>query len=185
MNNTTKAALSERPSSSPTREPGAAVAEASAHLSRMLREEPHRLRRRSISLGIPVVDADDAAQNAALRAWRSLSSLRSPDAGPMCAWLDAIVRTTVIDMQRARKDDLGEVLCERLQSPQDVEHEAEVHEHLAAVLRAIEDLPPQLRRPLELSAVDELSAEQIGERLGITPAAVRQRISRARRALRG
>jgi len=74
---------------------------ASAHLARMLRAEPQRLRRRSISLGVPAFEADDAAQNAALRAWRLLGTLRSVDEGPMCAWLDTIVRSTAIDMHRA------------------------------------------------------------------------------------
>lgn len=160
------------------------IAVASARLDTMLRTEPERLRRRSISLGVPPADADDAAQNAALRAWRSLSALRSADAGPMCAWLDTIVRTTAIDMNRARKDDLGEVLCERLASPQDVEAEAELRERLEAAFRAIDALPDDLRQPLLMSVVDGLTAQEIAQRLSITSAAARQRVSRARRALR-
>lgn len=47
-------------------------------LSAMIEGDPDRLRRRSISLGVPVDDADDAAQNALLRAWRSISHLDTP-----------------------------------------------------------------------------------------------------------
>ena len=162
-----------------------ATAVASARLDRMLRTEPDRLRRRSISLGVPVADADDAAQNAALRAWRSIPGLRSAEAGPMCAWLDTIVRTTAIDMNRARRDDLGEVMCERLASGQDVEAEAELRERLEAAFRSIDRLPDDLRRPLLMSVVDGMTAQEIAHSLGIAPAAARQRISRARRALRG
>lgn len=161
------------------------TAVASERLGSLLRSDPGRLRRRSISLGVPIDDADDAAQNAALRAWRSLGSLRSSDAGPLCAWLDTIVRTTAIDMSRARKDDLGEVLCERLASGQDVEGEAELRDRLEAAFRAIHRLPDDLRHPLLMSAVDGMTAQEIGQELGIAPAAARQRISRARRALRG
>lgn len=157
---------------------------ASRRLDSMLRAEPDRLRRRSISLGVPLADADDAAQNAALRAWRSLSALRSADAGPMCAWLDVIVRTTAIDMNRARKDDLGEVMCERLASRQDVAAEAELRETLERALRAIDGLPDDLRHPLLMSVVDEMTAPQIADELAISPAAARQRIARARRMLR-
>ena len=160
------------------------IDEASARLDSMLRAEPDRLRRRSISLGVPLSDADDAAQNAALRAWRSLHGLRSAEAGPMCAWLDTIVRTTAIDMNRARKDDLGEVMCERLVSRQDVEAEAELRDRLESVFRAIGGLPDDQRVPLLMSVVDGLPAHEIALRLGLEPAAVRQRISRARRALR-
>lgn len=162
-----------------------AAAIASERLDSMLRSDPGRLRRRSISLGVPIDDADDAAQNAALRAWRSLGSLRSADAGPMCAWLDTIVRSTAIDMSRARKDDLGEVMCERLASGQDIEAEAELRDRLEAAFRAIDRLPDEFRQPLLMSVVDGMTAQNIGQELGITPAAARQRISRARRALRG
>lgn len=157
---------------------------ASARLTTLLRSEPQRLRRRSISLGVPVDEADDAAQNVALRAWRSLASLHSTEAGAMCAWLDTIARSTAIDMNRARKDSLGEVMCEKLESGQDVEAEAEIHASLSEALAAIAELPEDLREPLLLSAVEGYAAGEIAERLGITAAAVRQRVSRARRLLR-
>ena len=63
----------------------------------------------------------------------------------MCAWLDVVVRTTVIDMQRARKSDLGEVMCERLESGHDVERDAEIHDELLSALSAIEHLSPELK----------------------------------------
>nr|WP_272949069.1 sigma-70 region 4 domain-containing protein [Microbacterium sp. RG1] len=45
------------------------------------------------------------------------------------------------------------------------------------------NLPDELRRPLLLSVVDGLSSAQIAERLGLTAAAARQRVARARKAL--
>jgi len=170
-------ALAERPSVSRMTAPD--------RLAAMLRAEPQRLRRRSISLGVPVSDADDAAQNAALRAWRSVDALRSSDSGSVCSWLDTIVRTTAIDMHRARKDDLGEVLCDRLESGQDVAREVELQEQLTAAFQAIASLPPTLREPLLLFVIDGRSAGDIAKELGLSAATVRQRIARARRALRG
>ncbi|MCB8044038.1 hypothetical protein JM654_06775 [Microbacterium oxydans] len=71
-------------------------------LSAMIEGDPDRLRRRSISLGVPVDDADDAAQNALLRAWRSISHLDTPQPGRMCAWLDVIARNVAVDLARQR-----------------------------------------------------------------------------------
>ncbi|MFK4790285.1 RNA polymerase sigma factor [Microbacterium sp. ZW T5_56] len=156
---------------------------ASGRLMDLLRGDPGRLRRRSISLGVPIDDADDAAQNAALRAWRSLGDLRGAEEGQLCAWLETIIRSTAIDMNRARRDHVGEAMCETLESGQDVAGVAEARERLTAVLRAIDALPNGLRQPLLMSVVDELPTAEIARRLGLSAVAVRQRISRARRAL--
>ncbi|MFF2276261.1 sigma-70 family RNA polymerase sigma factor [Agromyces sp. NPDC058126] len=153
-------------------------------LTAMLSAEPHRLRRRSISLGVRPDDADDAAQIAAMRAWRSIDGLERTDAGTMCSWLDVIARRTAIDLARRIPPTDGEVECERLRARHDVEHEAELHERLAVVLQSIRALPPELRDALLMSAVDGKSAGEIAERFGITPAAARQRVARARRALK-
>lgn len=163
------------------------VLEGRAHLTEMLREEPERLRRRSISLGVHPNDADDVAQNAALRAWRAVDDLRATDRGTMCSWLDAIARTAAADLsrrERVRQTD-GQVKCDSLEHPERTEESAELHDSLVRALEAIRALPETLREPLMLSVVDELSAREIAERLGISPATVRQRVSRARRSLRG
>ena len=44
-------------------------------------------------------------------------------------------------------------------------------DHPAATVAAIRDLPDALREPLLLNVVDELSAPEVAERLGITAAA--------------
>lgn len=153
-------------------------------LASMLTAEPHRLRRRSISLGVRPDDADDAAQIAAMRAWRAIDGLERTDAGTMCSWLDVIARRTAIDLARRTPPTDGEVECERLRAEQDVEREAELQARLAAALRSIRALPAELRDAMLMSAVDGRSAGEIAERLGITPAAARQRVSRARKALK-
>src|SRR5690606_33544859 len=66
----------------------------------MISGQPDRLRRRSISLGVAPDDAPDVAQTALLRAWRSIETLRSPEPGQMCAWLDTIARNVAIDLAR-------------------------------------------------------------------------------------
>lgn len=49
----------------------------------MLQSESQRLRRRRISLSVPVDDADDAVQNVALYAWCSVANLHSVEAHPV------------------------------------------------------------------------------------------------------
>lgn len=161
-----------------------ASAERRRALTAMLSADPQRLRRRSISLGVRPDDADDAAQIAALRAWRGVDGLERADPGTMCSWLDVIARRTAIDLARRTPPSDGEVECERLRAAQDVEREVELQARLAAAVQAIRALPPELREPLLMNAVDGLAAEEIAARLGLSSAAVRQRVSRARKALR-
>ncbi|GAA1958110.1 RNA polymerase sigma factor [Agromyces allii] len=178
-----------------------------ASLVAMISGDPERLRRRSISLGVARDDADDVAQTVLLRAWRSIERLHAPEVGQMCSWLDTIARNAAIDLarQKARRpavrlDDgfgsadgggadaaggrgaSGGVV---VASAANVSGEVETRLLLDGALQAINALPESLRRPLLLSVADELPAAEIAERLGITTAAVRQRITRARKAIAG
>lgn len=156
-----------------------------AVLSELIAADPDRLRRRSISLGVPIDDAEDAAQTALLRAWRSIAHLETPEPGRVCSWLDAIARNVAIDLARRRARRPEAILDDDTAGAQPSVHAAvEIRVFLDGALDAVHALPETLREPLLLSVVDELTAEQVAERLGIEPAAARQRISRARKALR-
>lgn len=154
-----------------------------ASLTAMIAAEPDRLRRRSISLGVAPDDAEDVAQTALLRAWRSIEHLHEPEPGRMCSWLDAIARNAAADLARQRARRPVAALDEDLPDDASVAADVEMRVILDGALDAIRGLPDSLREPLLLSVVDELSAPEIAERLGITPAAARQRISRARKSL--
>lgn len=154
-----------------------------ARLVTMIGSDPQRLRRRSLSLGVPFSDADDVAQNALLHAWRSIEQLESPEPGQMCSWLDSIARNAATDLARRTVRRQADALDDEAADPSSIATEAELRQILDGALAAIRALPASLRDPLVLSAVDGLSAADIAERLELTPAAVRQRIARARRAL--
>ncbi|UOQ90954.1 sigma-70 family RNA polymerase sigma factor [Agromyces endophyticus] len=151
-------------------------------LLELIADEPLRLRRRAISLGVRPDDADDLAQTVLLRAWKAIDGVRDPGAGTVCAWVDAIARTTAIDHLRGRRlDDRLDDESRALVPAADDRLEARTD--LRAALRAIGDLPEQLRTPLVLSALEGRPGNEIAELLGISPALVRQRIRRARQRL--
>lgn len=172
--------LRAMPSPEPEPEP-----DARASLTAMISADPQRLRRRSISLGVPIDDADDVAQTVLLRAWRSVERLENVTPGGMCSWLDTIARNAAVDLARWRARREESPWEEAAPDPHSVAEEVETRVVFDGAVRALHDLPDTLREPLLLSAVDQLSAEEIAVRLGLSPAAVRQRISRARRALAG
>lgn len=152
-------------------------------LTAMISSEPDRLRRRSISLGVSPNDAEDVAQTALLRAWRSIEHLKSPEPGQMCSWLDRIARNAAIDLARQQGRRPQEPLSDAMADAANVSGETEIRLFLDGALQAIRSLPVTLREPLLLSVVDELTAPEIAERLNISSPAVRQRITRARQAL--
>lgn len=154
-----------------------------ARLTQMIGDDPQRLRRRSLSLGVPFSDADDVAQNALLRAWRSIEQLESPEPGQMCSWLDSIARNAATDLARQSIRRPADELDGETADSANVASEAEIRHVLDGALEAIRALPASLRDPLLLSVVDGLSTDEIAARLGSTPGAVRQRIARARRSL--
>lgn len=157
--------------------------DARSSLLAMITGQPDRLRRRSISLGVAPDDAQDVAQTALLRAWRSIETLKSPEPGQMCSWLDRIARNTAIDLARQQARAPVVPLNEGIEDPKNAHREIEILEILDGTLRAIQDLPQSLREPLILSVAEELTAPEIAERLQISAAAARQRISRARKRL--
>lgn len=152
-------------------------------LRSMLTDEPRRLRQRSISLGVHPGEADDVAQTIALKAWRAVNGVRSTDYRPMCAWIDTIAKNAAADYTRLRSRAREVELDDDLEAAVDAESEMEIAERFDKVVTAISTLPESLRIPLILSAVDGLSTDEIAAELGLASANVRQRISRARRAL--
>ena len=135
--------------------------------------------------------AEDAVQDAAMRAFRYIDSLRGADARP---WLLGIVRNTCFSaMERVRH------------TPQQVEFdEAEFEAALADGARgtdpavelqrrhtrlevdaAIRALSPPLREVIVLREFEDLDYAQIAQIAGVPIGTVMSRLSRAREKLRG
>jgi len=143
--------------------------------------DPQRLRRRAISLRVPLSDADDVAQAAAERALAASTQLRSVEQASVCGWIDMIIRNVATDHLRSpRLLPLDEQWHEATVPGADA-----VFEKLAW-LRQLEwnlwQLEPLHREVLALRAQGHSTAE-IAAHLNITGATARQRLHRARKAL--
>jgi len=116
-------------------------------------------------------EAEDRVQDVFLRACDKLHTLH--DVSKARAWLLQIARRLCIDHARRRTPPalLGE-------HPAPAETPAE--DNSERLLSAIARLPPDFRETITLYYLDGRSSERVAASLGITPAAVRQRLVRAR-----
>jgi RNA polymerase sigma-70 factor (ECF subfamily) len=135
-------------------------------------------------------DAEDAVQEACLRAWTAFSTLR--DESKIRSWLYRILRTVLSDgLERdgrrhrlaamARIEDVPETA---LASADDVVF-AEVVTRLSseAVFAALAAIPEAFALPVEMHDIDGLKYHEIAESLDVPVGTVMSRISRGRRLL--
>jgi RNA polymerase sigma-70 factor (ECF subfamily) len=136
----------------------------------------------------------DVLQDALLNAFRALQQFRG-DAN-FATWLCTIARRLCI---RARRDfdrfyslddplstEEGQAILRQLidqhaQDPETIVIENDLRER---VQQAVAELPDSLRPVLVLRDIEDLSTEETARRLGITQAAVKARLHRARELLR-
>lgn len=122
-------------------------------------------------------DAEDAAQDAFVDAWRSLHRYRG--AASFRVWLARIVTNRCLDLIAARRPT--QTLPEVLEAPGgDASDRAQDRARLSALTRAILLLPPDARAALVLRELQGLSYAEVAEVLGVSLAAVKGRIHRAR-----
>ena len=138
-------------------------------------------------------DADDAAQDVFVKAFKNLKNFR-PEAA-LYTWLYRIAVNTCIDHRRRpfflslfRADDAGEgadaavpALRSEEPSPEQVVESQQAAEEIQ---RALKKLSPKLRAAIVLKEIEGLRYEEIGEVLEISLGTVKSRISRAREELK-
>jgi RNA polymerase sigma-70 factor (ECF subfamily) len=127
--------------------------------------------------GLSAADADDVVQEAVVRAWRRLPTLKDP--ARFDGWLVAICRNEAL-RRLERRVDLFE-LYERTAPAAD-----DPSVGLAAAVdlrRALMELPPSDRLLLWLRFVEDLRHRDIGALMGISEVAVRIRVHRLLRRL--
>lgn len=128
-------------------------------------------------------EAEDVAQEAFLRLWRSADGLEVGPGG-VRPWLRRVVSNLAIDRIRARgKIDTVDTLPE-VAEPATQLHSIENREVKARVDAAIKQLPERQRLALTLFHFEGMSQIEVGEAMGISDEAVESLLSRARRHLK-
>lgn len=123
-------------------------------------------------------DAEDIAQEAFLKAFRSLQSLREPAKfGP---WLVRIVRNTALSMVSARRRETTVPLDENFAAETPEPGREEVR---GLLRRRIMELEPEAREILLLHYYGGRNTSEIAVLLGITRHAAKKRLQRARQTL--
>jgi RNA polymerase sigma-70 factor (ECF subfamily) len=144
-------------------------------------------------------DAEDASQEALLKAWSRLeqfSGKREENADEFRAWVSRIAANTSIDVLRQRRDGkmlsweerqgaseetLGSGIAAGEDNP---EQRCARREMCRLLAEAIMQLPRDLRQACLLRDVMHYSTQEVAERLSISVVAVRLRLFRAHRRLR-
>jgi RNA polymerase sigma-70 factor (ECF subfamily) len=140
-------------------------------------------------------DAQDVVQSAYLSAFRALADFEGT--AQLSTWLHRIVVNTALMKLRSRRRKPEESIEELLPAFQEDGHHVEQfsewaipadrlierQETRATVRACIQQLPDNYRVVLLLRDIDELSTQEVAEKLSLTPTAVKVRVHRARQAL--
>jgi RNA polymerase sigma-70 factor (ECF subfamily) len=130
-------------------------------------------------------DAEDVAQEALLRAYRSFDRLR--DRNRFRGWLVRIAFRTALDRLRsAKRREQRDTLWSQpahLPSPATAEDIAVSNQFQGHLVRALEELPEKLRLALLLSAMEGHTIDEIASMLGVPIGTVKSRIFIARKKL--
>jgi RNA polymerase sigma-70 factor (ECF subfamily) len=117
--------------------------------------------------------AEEAVQETFTSVWRAASSYR-PERGPAAPWLYAVARNAISDRGRARREPPAEPPDEP-SSEAGPDERAEQSWVSWQVHRALDDLPQQERRLIELAYWGGLSQSEIATLVGIPLGTVKTR----------
>jgi len=157
---------------------------ADAGFSERIAENQRRVFQIAYSVLGNAADAEDVAQEAFLRAYQKLDSLREGE--KFRSWVNRIVFRLALNRKRSyRRSLVRDTDWQGSESPTTLDgmKEAERHVMLDRLRREIERLPEKLRSVLQLSVVEEMEAEDVGAVLGIPAGTVRSRLHTARKRL--
>ena len=132
-------------------------------------------------------DARDVVQDAYLRAWKAIGKFRGE--AQFSTWMYRITANAASSHLGKRRRQRTETLDD-IAEPVDLRADAqpaasaEAADALGRISHALDELPPKLRTVVVLKDVYDLPHEAIADELGITVAAAKVRLHRARRKLR-
>ncbi len=128
-------------------------------------------------------DAEEAVQEALVRAWRNRSACRTP--GSPLPWLVQITRNESLRRaarrQQRRASEVPDEAPERRGGESGIDRTIDT----VATEQALRVLRPEERTLIHLRYVEDLTQGQVAERLGVPEGTVKVRLHRARARLRG
>ncbi len=155
-------------------------------LETLVREHARLVYRVCYSVLRHAEDSEDAAQETFMRVLRNLRKL--PEVRDQRAWLARIAWRVALDRRRSTPEtslDADASAVAALRSAGAAADDIAVGNEMSVLLeRLIASLPEDLREPLVLSTIDEMTSADIADMLDIPEASVRTRIFRARQLLR-
>ena len=124
--------------------------------------------------------AEDIVQEAFLSLWRSGTSY-DRGRGSVRSWVLSAVHNRAVDALRragakAGRDVHDEGIAERLPAPDAIDAEVERRDEARRVRGALDELPPDQRRVIELAYFGGLTHSQIAEMLELPPGTVKGRM---------
>lgn len=122
-------------------------------------------------------DAEDAAQDSFLTAWRAIGRFRGES--KFSTWLYRLAVNRCL-RQLSRRPARTEQLTDHVGSLGNPEGEFEAVERVEDIAAAVARLTPEQRVPFILREVEGLTYNEIAEVLGVTMTAVKSRLNRAR-----
>jgi RNA polymerase sigma-70 factor, ECF subfamily len=156
-----------------------------AAFERLVRPHVASLRRFAQSFCGNSAEANDLAQEALLKAYRSLPGFRGQ--GRLSTWLYSIARSTFVDSRRGHLARMRS--RETPLDPEDVPNETGPDELVAAraeierLRGALRELEPRFRVPIVLCEIEGLSYDQVATIEQVPIGTIRSRISRGRAKL--
>ena len=154
--------------------------------NRLVLPEVDVMWRVALSLTRNRADAEDLVQESLLRAYKAIHTF---DGRYPRAWLLTILRNTERNRHRRRRPELlsdPNIAEERGPATEsdEIERRAEDSEFDSAVTAALEQLPENFRRVVELVDVDGLTYQEAADVLDVPLGTVMSRLHRARRRIR-
>jgi RNA polymerase sigma factor (sigma-70 family) len=141
---------------------------------------PH-VQRFARSLCATPEDAEDAAQEALIVLYRKIGTLRA--SGALVSWMFRIIRHECIRRARLMMRSQAAPLPDAAAAGPSAEDEVFERLEAARVAAAIAALPADQRRVLIMRDVQGLSGRMVADALGLSTAAMKSRLHRARAAV--